>query len=56
MIGHDLDGVGADERRILEAASAAGVGFSAATVAAAEQIGLDDVERRCANWPGALRS
>jgi predicted ATPase len=48
MIGHELDGVRPDERRILEAASAAGVEFSAAAVAAAEQIGLDDVERRCA--------
>jgi predicted ATPase/DNA-binding winged helix-turn-helix (wHTH) protein len=48
MIGHDLDSVHPDERRILEAASAAGVEFSAAAVAAAEQTGLDDVERRCA--------
>src|SRR5678816_549694 len=48
MIGHDLDAVRPDARRILEAASAAGVAFSAAAVAAAEQIGLDDVERRCA--------
>jgi predicted ATPase len=47
MIGHQLDRVDSDERRILEAASAAGVDFSAAAVAAAEQLGLDDVERAC---------
>jgi predicted ATPase/DNA-binding winged helix-turn-helix (wHTH) protein len=49
MIGHQLDRLRPDERRILEAASAAGVEFSAAAVAAAEQIGLDDVERACAD-------
>ena len=53
MIGHQLDRVRPDERRILEAASAAGVEFSAAAVAAAEHIGLDDVERACAELAGA---
>ncbi len=48
MIGHALDRVHPDQRRILEAASAAGVEFSAAVVAAAEQLGLEDVEHRCA--------
>jgi predicted ATPase len=49
MIGHELDRVRPDQRRILEAASAAGVEFSAATVAAAESLGLDEVERCCAD-------
>ena len=49
MIGRQLDRVRSDERRILEAASAAGVEFSAAAVAAAEQIDLDAVERACAD-------
>jgi DNA-binding winged helix-turn-helix (wHTH) protein/predicted ATPase len=47
MIGHQLDRVPPDQRRILDAASAAGVEFSAATVAAAEQLRLEDVERVC---------
>jgi predicted ATPase/DNA-binding winged helix-turn-helix (wHTH) protein len=49
MIGHQLDRLRPDERRILEAASAAGVEFSAAAVAAAEPMGLDEVERACAD-------
>src|SRR5262249_17563934 len=48
MIGHELDRVSPDERRILEAASVSGVEFPAAAVAAAERLGLDDVERGCA--------
>jgi predicted ATPase len=48
MIGHELDRVPPHQRRILEAASAAGVEFSAATVAAAAPLSLDDVERCCA--------
>jgi predicted ATPase/DNA-binding winged helix-turn-helix (wHTH) protein len=52
MIGHQLDRVRPGERRILEAASAAGVEFSTAAVAAAEQVGLDDVERACADLAG----
>lgn len=48
MIGHELDRVPRHQRRILEAASAAGVEFSAAAIAAAEQLGLDDVEHCCA--------
>ncbi|MBI2468969.1 MAG: AAA family ATPase, partial [Candidatus Rokubacteria bacterium] len=48
MIGHELDRVRPDQRRILEAASAAGVEFSAAAVAAAGPLGLDDVEHCCA--------
>ena len=48
MIGHELDRVLPRERWILEAASAAGVEFSAAVVAAAEQLSLDDVEYCCA--------
>jgi predicted ATPase/DNA-binding winged helix-turn-helix (wHTH) protein len=52
MIGHQLDRVRPEERRILEAASAAGVEFSAAAVAAAEQIGLDVVERACTDQAG----
>ena len=47
MIGHQLDRARPDERRILDAASAAGVVFAAASVAAAEQLPLDDVERAC---------
>jgi predicted ATPase len=49
MIGHQLDRVTPAERRILEAASAAGVEFAAAVVAAADAIDLDDVERTCAD-------
>jgi predicted ATPase/DNA-binding winged helix-turn-helix (wHTH) protein len=52
MIAHQLDRLRPDERRILEAASAVGVEFSAAAVAAAEQIGLDEVERACADLAG----
>ena len=48
MIGHELDRVLPHERRILEAASAAGVEFSAAAVAATESLSLDDVEHCCA--------
>jgi predicted ATPase/DNA-binding winged helix-turn-helix (wHTH) protein len=48
MIGHQLDRLPAHQRRILEAASAAGVEFSAAVVAAAESLALDEVERVCA--------
>ena len=48
MIGHQLDRVSEDERRLLEAASAAGTEFSAATVAAADEIGLEEAERACA--------
>jgi predicted ATPase/DNA-binding winged helix-turn-helix (wHTH) protein len=47
MIGHALDRVPPDQRRILEAASAAGVEFSAVAVAAAEHLDLDDVEHGC---------
>lgn len=47
MIGHELDRVPDHQRRILEAASAGGVEFSAAAVAAAERLGLDEVERDC---------
>src|SRR5262245_46012078 len=47
MIGHELDRVLPHQRRILEAASAAGVEFSAAAVAAAESLSLDDVEHEC---------
>ncbi|HZN90965.1 MAG TPA: AAA family ATPase [Thermoleophilaceae bacterium] len=49
MIGHQLDRLSPDECLILEAASAAGVAFSAAAVAAAAEIGLDDVDRACAD-------
>jgi predicted ATPase/DNA-binding winged helix-turn-helix (wHTH) protein len=52
MIGHQLDRVQPGERRILEAASAAGVEFSAAAVAAAEHVDLDDVERVCTDLAG----
>ncbi len=48
MIGHQLDRVSADDRRLLEAAAAGGVEFSAAVVAAAEQIDLEAAERACA--------
>jgi predicted ATPase/DNA-binding winged helix-turn-helix (wHTH) protein len=48
MIGHELDRVLPHQRRILEAASAAGVEFCAAAVAAAESLSLDDVEQCCA--------
>jgi predicted ATPase/DNA-binding winged helix-turn-helix (wHTH) protein len=49
MIGHALDRVWPHQRRILEAASTAGMEFSAAAVAAAEQLDLDDVEHCCAD-------
>jgi predicted ATPase len=49
MIGHQLDRVRPGERQILQAASVAGVEFSAALVAAAEQRGHDQVERACAD-------
>lgn len=49
MIARQLERLRPDERRILEAGSAAGVEFSAATVAAAEQIDLDEIERACAD-------
>jgi len=49
MIGHQLDRVPGDDRRLLEAAAAAGVQFSAATVAAAEEIDLEVAERACAD-------
>jgi len=50
MIGHQLDRVPADDRRLLEAAATAGVEFSASVVAAAEaeQIDLEAAERACA--------
>lgn len=48
MIGHELDRVPVHHRRVLEAASAAGVEFSAAVVAAAESLALDDIEHCCA--------
>jgi predicted ATPase len=47
MIGHQLDRASLDERRLLEAASAAGLEFSAAVVAAAEDTGLEEIERAC---------
>jgi predicted ATPase/DNA-binding winged helix-turn-helix (wHTH) protein len=49
MIGHQLERVRPEDRRLLEAASAAGSEFSAATVAAAEEIGLEEAERACAS-------
>ena len=52
MIGHQLDRAGSDERRILEVASAAGVEFSAAAVAAAAESDLDEIERTCADLAG----
>lgn len=52
MIEHQLDRVPPGPRRILEAASAAGVEFATAAVAAAEQAALDDVERACADLAG----
>src|SRR6185295_17134969 len=48
MIAHQLDRMRPEGRRLLEAASAAGTEFSAATVAAADEIGLEEVERACA--------
>lgn len=48
MIGHELDRLRPHERRVLAAASAVGVEFSAAAVAAAERLGLDEVEDCCA--------
>ena len=56
MIGHELDRWLPTSAGILEAASAAGVEFSAAAVAAAEQIGLDDVEPPAPTWPDEARS
>jgi len=48
LIGHALDRVTTEQRRLLEAASAAGVDFSASVVAAALRLPLDDVEQACA--------
>jgi predicted ATPase len=48
LIGHALDRATTEQRSLLEAASAAGVDFSAAVVAAATGLPLDDVEQTCA--------
>ena len=48
VIGHALDRVDPHLRRVLEAASAAGIEFSSALVAAATGLPLDDVEQACA--------
>jgi len=47
LIEQQADRLAADDRRLLEAASAVGVEFSVATVAAALELPLDDVEQRC---------
>lgn len=52
LIGRQLERLHPGERRILEAASAAGVEFSAAAVAAAEQVDPDHIERACADLAG----
>jgi DNA-binding winged helix-turn-helix (wHTH) protein/predicted ATPase len=48
MIARQLDRVRPDERRILEAASAAGAEFSAAAVAVAAGVAVDDADVCCA--------
>jgi predicted ATPase/DNA-binding winged helix-turn-helix (wHTH) protein len=48
LIGHALDRVTTEQRGLLEAASAAGVDFSAAVVAATTGLPLDDAEQTCA--------
>jgi DNA-binding winged helix-turn-helix (wHTH) protein/tetratricopeptide (TPR) repeat protein len=47
MIEQQLGGLGADEQRLLEAASVAGMAFSSATLAAALQGDVEAVEDRC---------
>jgi predicted ATPase len=48
MIAGQLDRVSLGERRVLESASAAGAEFSAAAVAAAAEIAIDDADACCA--------
>jgi DNA-binding winged helix-turn-helix (wHTH) protein/predicted ATPase len=47
VIGQQLERCDADDRRLLEAASVAGVAFSAATVATALEEDVEAVEARC---------
>ncbi len=48
MIARQLDRVRPEERRLLEAASAGGAEFSAAALAVAAEIAIDDADARCA--------
>ena len=48
MIEQQLERLNAEEQRVLEVASVAGVEFSAAAVAAGTETAIDEVERRCA--------
>ena len=56
MIARQLDRVRPEERRLLEAASAAGAEFSAAALAVAAEIAIDDADACCAELSGASRS
>jgi DNA-binding winged helix-turn-helix (wHTH) protein/predicted ATPase len=47
LIEQQAERLHADDRRLLEAASAVGVEFSVASVAAALEQGVDDLEERC---------
>ncbi len=47
MIEHQVAGLAPDEQRLLEAASVAGMAFSAASVAAALEADVEAVEDRC---------
>jgi predicted ATPase len=48
MVGQQFDALAPDDRALLESASAAGLDFSAAAVAAGADVRFDDVEARCA--------
>jgi predicted ATPase len=48
MIGQQVERLSAEEQRVIEAASVAGVEFSAAAVAAGMEATVDEVEQRCA--------
>ncbi len=48
LVHHQIEQLGAADRRLVEAAAVAGTDFSAAAVAAALQIGTIEVEDRCA--------
>ena len=54
MISQQFSRLEADEQRLLEVASVAGVEFSAAAVAAGADATLTDVEERCAALAGKM--
>ncbi len=54
MIARQFSRLSAEEQRLLEVASVAGVEFSAAAVAAGADAALTDVEERCAGLAGRM--